>query len=133
MLVPAGEQLGETEKGLGILRLEYDAYAESVTPWQRLSQINGIATLLLLLVVLFGVFLKYFAPEMLEENSRLLVFVGMCSATVFLSRLMSADPWRAEIIPLLATVMITAIAYSQVVAMLTAFTVVAAGLDGHAG
>ena len=72
--------------------------------------------------MLFGVFLKYFAPEMLEENSRLLVFVGMCSAAVFLSCLMSADPWRAEIIPLLATVMITAIAYSQMVAILTAFS-----------
>ena len=121
VLVPAGDQLAETEKGLGILRLEYAAYAESVTPWQRFSQINGITTLVLLLIVLFGVFLKYFSPEMLEDNSRLLVFVGMCSTSVFLSCLMSADPWRAEIIPLLATVMITAIAYSQVVAILTAF------------
>lgn len=121
VLVPAGDQLAETEKGLGILRLEYDAYAANVTPWQRLTRINGIATLVLLLVVLFGVFLKYFSPEMLEDNSKLLVFVVMCSASVFLSCLMSADPWRAEIIPLLATVMITAIAYSQVVAILTAF------------
>lgn len=121
VLVPAGDQLAETEKGLGILRLEYDAYVDNVTPWQRVSQINGIATLVLLLVVLFGVFLKYFSPEMLEDSSKLLVFVGMCSASVFLSCVMSADPWRAEIIPLLATVMITAIVYSQVVAILTAF------------
>ncbi len=121
VLVPAGDQLAETENGLGILRLEYSAHAESMSPWQRVSQINGIATLVLLLVVLFGVFLRYFAPDMLEDNSKLLVFVGMCAAAVFLSCLMSADPWRAEIIPLLATVMITAIAYSQVVAILTAF------------
>lgn len=119
VLVPAGDQL--TESGLGILRLEYDEYAKNMTSWQRVSQINGIATLVLLLVVLFSVFLKYFSPEMLEENSKLLVFVAMCSASVFLSCLMSADPWRAEIIPLLATVMITAIVYSQVVAILTAF------------
>ncbi len=121
ILVPAGDQLAETETALGILRLEHNAYVEQVTPWQRFSQFNGIGTLVLLLVVLFGMFLKYFSPEMLEDNSKLLVFVGMCSVSVFLSRLMSADPWRAEIIPLLATVMITAIAYSQVVAILTAF------------
>ncbi|RLT21765.1 MAG: hypothetical protein DWI29_01450, partial [Planctomycetota bacterium] len=121
ILVPAGDQLAETETALGILRLEHNAYVEQVTPWQRFSQFNGIATLVLMLVVLFGMFLKYFSPEMLEDNSKLLVFVGMCSVSVFLSRLMSADPWRAEIIPLLATVMITAIAYSQVVAILTAF------------
>ncbi len=35
---------------------------QAVTPWQRLSQINGIATLLLLLVVLFGVFPEVFCP-----------------------------------------------------------------------
>lgn len=121
VLIPAGDQLAETEEGLGVLRLEYNAYVESVTPWQRLAQLNGIGTLVLLLVVLFGVFLKYFAPEMLEENSRLLIFVGMCSSAVFLSCVMSADPWRAEIIPILATVMITAIVYSQVIAILTAF------------
>lgn len=45
----------------------------------------------------------------------------MCIGTVFLGTLMSRDPWRAEIVPLLAAVMITAIAYSQVVAILTAF------------
>ena len=121
VLIPAGDQLAETEEGLGVLRLEYNAYVQSITPWQRLTQINGIGTLVLLLVVLFGVFLKYFAPEMLEENSRLLIFVGLCSSAVFLSCIMSADPWRAEIIPILATVMITAIVYSQVIAILTAF------------
>lgn len=121
VLIPAGDQLAETEEGLGVLRLEYNAYVQSITPWQRLTQVNGIGTLVLLLVVLFGVFLKYFAPEMLEENSRLLIFVGMCSSAVFLSCIMSTDPWRAEIIPILATVMITAIVYSQVIAILTAF------------
>jgi len=121
VLIPAGDQLAETENGLGILRLEYEAYVQSVSPWQRITQMNGIGTLVLLLVVLFGAFLKYFAPEMLEETSRLLIFVGMCSSAVFLSCIMSTDPWRAEIIPILATVMITAIVYSQVVAILTAF------------
>ncbi|NJN71107.1 MAG: hypothetical protein HC801_13120 [Nitrospira sp.] len=121
VLIPAGHQLSETDKSLGILRLEYEANAARVTVWQRISQINGVVTLLVLLVLLFGVFLKYFAPEMLEDNSQLIIFVAMCAASVFLSCVMSADPWRAEIIPLLATVMITAIAYSQVVAILTAF------------
>ncbi|HRA86761.1 MAG TPA: HDIG domain-containing protein [Planctomycetaceae bacterium] len=121
ILIPAGSQLIEAEKSLGILRLEFEAYSERLTLWQRISQINGIATLLVLLVVLFGVFLRLFIPEMLEDKSQLVIFVTMCAAAVFLSCVMSADPWRAEIIPLLAIVMITAIAYSQVVAILTAF------------
>ncbi len=121
VLIPAGSQLIEAEKSLGILRLEFEAYSERMTVWQRISQINGITTLLVLLVVLFGIFLRFFTPEMLEDKSQLVIFVTMCAAAVFLSCAMSADPWRAEIIPLLAIVMITAIAYSQVVAILTAF------------
>ncbi len=121
VIIPVGTQLGESDEQLGLLWLEYEANEASITSFQRFSRVWGTAMLILLLVILFGAFLKFSAPEMLEETTRLLVFVGMCVATVFLGTLMSRDPWRAEIIPLLATVMITAIAYSQVVAILTAF------------
>ena len=119
--IPAGTQLADTGEQLGLLRLEHAAHESSLTFGQSLTRLCGTAMLVLLLVILFGAFLKYAAPEMLEDTSKLLVFVGMCSVTVFLGCLMSRDPWRAEIIPLLAAVMITAIAYSQVVAILTAF------------
>ena len=120
-VVPVGTQLGETDEQLGLLWLEYEAHESQITAFQRFSRVWGTGMLTVLLVALFGAFLKFAAPEMLEDTSRLLIFVGMCSLTVFLGCVMSRDPWRAEIIPLLAAVMITAIAYSQVVAILTAF------------
>ena len=120
-VIPAGTQLGESDEQLGLLWLEYEAYESSITKFQRFSRVWGTGMLTLLLVLLFGAFLKFAAPEMLEDTSRMLIFVAMCVAAVFLGTLMSRDPWRAEIIPLLAAVMITAIAYSQVVAILTAF------------
>jgi len=121
IVIPAGTQLGESDKQLGLLWLEYEKHEASITGFQRVSRIWGAGMLIVLLVVLFGAFLKFAAPDMLEETSRLLIFVGMCIATVFLGTVVSRDPWRAEIIPLLAAVMITAIAYSQVVAIMTAF------------
>ena len=121
IIIPAGTQLGESDEQLGLLWLEYLANESSITTFQRFSRVCGTAMLVVLLVILFGAFLKFAAPEMLEETSRLVIFVCMCIGTVFLGTLVSRDPWRAEIIPLLAAVMITAIAYSQVVAILTAF------------
>jgi putative nucleotidyltransferase with HDIG domain len=120
-VITAGTQLGDSDEQLGLLWLEYLAHESSITKFQRFSRVFGTGMLVVLLVILFGAFLKFAAPEMLEETSKLLMFVAMCLVAVFLGTLMSRDPWRAEIIPLLAAVMITAIAYSQVVAIMTAF------------
>ena len=121
VIVPEGTMLSETDEQLGLLWLEYLAHESSISRFQRACRVVGTAMLVILLVILFGAFLKFSSPKMLEETSRLVIFVGMCIGTVFLGTLMSRDPWRAEIVPLLAAVMITAIAYSQVVAILTAF------------
>ncbi len=48
------------------------------------------------MVVLFGAFLKYYSPELIENVPKLLTFVLMCAVTVFLACLASRDPWRAE-------------------------------------
>lgn len=118
-VIPVGTQLGESDKE--VLLVEYLAHESGISIFQRLARVFGAGMLLVLLVILFGAFLKFTAPEMLEDTSRLVIFVCMCVATVFFATFMSVDPWRAEIVPLLAAVMITAIAYSQMVAILTAF------------
>lgn len=119
ILVPVQTQLTDTH--LDLLHLEHDAFEARIPILQRLTRVSSNGMLVVLLVVLFGTFLKYAEPSMLEETPRLLVFVTMCCVTVFLAGLCSQDPWRAEIIPLLAAVMITAIVYSQTVAIMTAF------------
>lgn len=120
-IIASGTQLTDADEQLGLLQLEYSAFENTVPTSLTASRIFGSAMLITLLIVLFGVFLNHVAPTILADTSRLLIFVGMCSVTVFLGCLMSRDPWRAEILPLLAAVMITAIAYCQSVAILTAF------------
>jgi cyclic-di-AMP phosphodiesterase PgpH len=120
-LIPALSQLGENEDQLILLGKEHDEYASSISWTQRLGQIIGTVLVLALLVILFGAFLKLAAPELLTDMPRLLMFILLCSLTVLLSSLVSHDPWRAEIIPLMAAAMITAIAFGQIVALLTTF------------
>ena len=81
----------------------------------------GTALLLTLLVCLFGIYLQRDRPELLEDTPRLLAFVVICASAVGISGLVSLDPWRAEILPLMAAVMVIAIVFDQVLAILTAF------------
>ena len=120
-LVTAGTQLGTNEDQIALLWQEYENYEAQVDISKRLLRIAGTGLMLVLLVVLFGAFLKFVNPALLDDTPRLLSFVLMCAVTVLLSSQASRDPWRAEIVPLVAAVMITAIAYSQVIAILTAF------------
>ena len=121
-LVPALAQLGEKDNQLELLIWEHDEYRKQVGWSQRLGQLSATVLLLVLLVLMFGAFLRLAQPELLKDVPRLLVFISLCSLTVFLSRLMSHDPWRAEIIPLMAAAMITAIAFGQMMALLTVFS-----------
>ncbi|MCA9059917.1 MAG: HDIG domain-containing protein, partial [Planctomycetaceae bacterium] len=123
VLIIAGSQLGTTDKrdDLDLIHKEYEEFEQHRTLTQRLTQVASSASLMVMLVLLFGAFLRHSHPELLAEPSRLLTFVLLCAGTVLLSTNMSRDPWRAEIVPLLAAVMIAAIAFNQVVAILTAF------------
>ncbi|MCA9063210.1 MAG: hypothetical protein KDA96_09125, partial [Planctomycetaceae bacterium] len=119
VLIPAGTQL-DFAKEMNLLNQEYEEFEKQRTFGQRLTHILSNASMVLMLVLLFGTFLKYSYPQLLAEPSRLLTFVLLCAGTVLLSTNLSRDPWRAEIVPLLATVLISSIAFNQVVAILTA-------------
>jgi putative nucleotidyltransferase with HDIG domain len=123
VLVPAGAQLNinDEQQQMELLWSEYDRYELQMTWTQRWMRVLGTGLLLALLVLLFGAFLKYSSPELLSDTTKLLGFVVMCALAVFLSCTASRDPWRAEIVPLMAAVMITSIAYTQVIAIMTAF------------
>ena len=120
-LVTAGTQLGTNEEQIALLWHEYENYESQIGISKRLLRIGGTSLMLMVMVVLFGTFLKFVNPSLLNDTPRLLSFVLMCGITVLLSNMAGRDPWRAEIVPLVAAVMITAIAYSQVIAILTAF------------
>lgn len=117
-LVEAGTRLNDTHRPL--LQYEYEAYEDSLTLRQRALRFLGRALLMSLFVGLFGVFLRRAALQLLRDMSQLVIFAMLCCATVFLSCVFSRDPLRAEIIPLLAAAMVTAIVHGQIVACVTA-------------
>lgn len=81
-----------------------------------------VVVLLVVLLTLNGIWLARARPALVGHAGRLGVYLLTLVLAVAFGRLLSVDPWRAEIIPLLATVVIFAIAWDQVVAILTALT-----------
>ncbi len=118
-LVPPGNVLDE--KQLLLLRAEFDEYAKLVG-WQgKVFRSTTVLLMLGVLAVLFGYYLRQQEPELLRHFPRLTIYLMSLVVCVYLSRQLSFDPWRAEVIPLLAITMIVAIAFNQELATITAF------------
>ncbi|MEQ9408956.1 MAG: HDIG domain-containing protein [Fuerstiella sp.] len=119
VLVPAGTLIGKDQ--LQVLTEEHQAHDARVSFSQRLLSLTGTAVLVTVMVVLFGLYIARNQKHLLDEIGQLVALVVICSSSVTLSGILSRDPWRAEIMPLLAAVMIIAIVHDQVLAVLAAF------------
>ena len=110
------------QAALDVLRDEYDQVEQDVSLRNRTLRIATVFVLIFVLTVLNGYYLIANEPRLVERLSGLAVYLGAIVLAAFLGRILSFDPWRAEVIPLIVTVMILAIAYNQDLAALTAFT-----------
>ncbi|MCA8997902.1 MAG: HDIG domain-containing protein [Planctomycetaceae bacterium] len=107
---------------LELLRDEYQA-AEATIPWtSRLSRMAIVFALLLVLTWLNGFYIVLNEPKIATDVGRLVLYLSAIVFTAFIARLGSFDPLRAEIIPLLTISLLIGVAYNQLLATLTAFT-----------
>ncbi|MEZ6055794.1 MAG: HDIG domain-containing protein [Planctomycetaceae bacterium] len=119
VLVEPGEMIDRTH--LDLLRDEYDAMDEQIGIMARLSRMGVVFLMILVLTILKAWYVVRNEPRFVRSLGRLGIYLAAILIAVALGRLLSF--WtRAEIIPVLVTVMVFAIAYDQVLAILTAFT-----------
>ena len=120
VLVAPGQVIDDER--MQVLRDEYDRVEELLPTSQRLFRAATVFLMILVLAALNGYYLINNEPKLVASAGRLSVYLAAVVAAVALGRVMSFDPWRAEIIPLVVTAMVFAVAYNQVLATLTAFT-----------
>lgn len=120
LLVAPGTRLNE--ESLDILRAQYKALESTVTWDERLVRVGMSGLLLLVLAGFNAYYLVRNEPRLLRHIGRLTVYLSAITAAVGVGRLLVASGWHAESVPLLAVVMILAIAYNQVLAALTGFS-----------
>lgn len=110
------------EETLGILRAQYDAAEKLVSISERVFRMLTALALLVVLVGMNGYYLTRNEKRLATSVNHLSVFLATVTASLVLAHWMSFDPWRAEAVPLLCTVMVLAVAYNQVLAALTGFS-----------
>lgn len=120
LLVAPGTVLDE--EILGILRAQYDAAEKQVPFFERGVRVGTVFALLVVLGVMNGYHLIRNEPRLASNVGRLTVYLAAVTVTTILGRWLSFDPWRAEAVPILCVAMILAVAYNQVLAALTGFS-----------
>jgi len=123
MLVPPGAVLGEEQ--LDLLWDEYTAAEQLVRMPERLARVGVVAVLMFVLALLNGYYIVRNEPRLARRFSRLSVYLVTVISAAACARLLSFAPWPVEVIPLLAVCMLMAVAYNQVLATMTAFTICA--------
>jgi putative nucleotidyltransferase with HDIG domain len=106
---------------LDLLQAEYSAVESQIGVGSRALRMTVIFVMLLVLAFLQGYYVVWYEPRLAHSLSRLAVYVIVIVIAVAAGRWLST--WaRAEVIPLVVTVMVFAIAFNQVLATLTGFT-----------
>jgi cyclic-di-AMP phosphodiesterase PgpH len=111
------------EEALGLLRAQYDSIDKDVPWFEHIIRLATSVLLLLVLAIIIGYYLVHNENRLVHHAGRLAIYLTAIVLTIFLGQLLSFDPWRAEVIPVLCTVMVLAIAYNQVLAALTGFAI----------
>ncbi|MCA9089075.1 MAG: HDIG domain-containing protein [Planctomycetaceae bacterium] len=120
LLVRPGERI-DSEK-LQLLVDEYVAAEQEISWTSRSLRMLIVFLMVLVLAGLNGFYIVANEPRLFREFNHIAVFLAVIVLTAFFARLLSFDPLRAEMIPILATVLLLSIAYNRVLAAITAFS-----------
>ncbi len=118
ILVPSRQVIDDER--LAVLKAEHDELASRLSTGRQVLRVVTVLSMLLILAILIGLYLHHNEPRMITSPGRLFVYLTICVSTVVLGRLLSMDPWRAELVPVTVTVMVLAIVYGHELAILTA-------------
>jgi putative nucleotidyltransferase with HDIG domain len=119
VLVEAGQTVGEEQ--LILLRLEHEAAMKELTYGDIAQRALGILALVAALYFLAAAYIYRREPRFVENFRRVAMICGLVIAALLSIRLLAAQSWNAEIVPVAIVGMIVAIAYNPRFAMLVTF------------
>jgi putative nucleotidyltransferase with HDIG domain len=119
LIVRPGETV--TPDALHHLDEEYREVNSQSDLTTHITRLAVLFAMIIVLSILTGYYAIHNEPRLVQNAGRLAVYLTAFVLTAGISRLVSYDPLRAEIVPLLVTTMVLAIAYNQELALLTAF------------
>ncbi len=119
VLVEEGQLIGEEQ--LILLRLEHDAALAELGFGDRARRAFGIFALVSALYFLAASYVYRRERRFADDPRRVAIVCGLVILALSLIRLLTAQTWNAEIVPVAVVSMILAIAYSPSFAMMVTF------------
>lgn len=116
VLAKAGQPL--SEEHIRLLRLEHEAFLSERSWTESLLRAAAVSLLLFVALLVCGAYLFFRKRRLLRNFRQLGVLAILMAATAALMQMGSADPWRAELLPLLVFAQVAAIAYGPELALL---------------
>lgn len=113
-LVTAGSVISKDD--LNLLTLEHNAFCQELTASQRIARALATLGMYFALYTLCGVFIHFRYPKILRNLGEFVGILSLSTATVAIC--FWANPWNAEMIPLLLFAMTVAIAFNRELALL---------------
>jgi putative nucleotidyltransferase with HDIG domain len=119
VLVEEGQTIGEEQ--LILLRLEHDAAVAELGVGDRARRAAGIFALVAALYVLAGSYVYRHERRFAREPGRVAMICGLVILALAVVRILAAQTWNAEVVPVAIAGMIVAIAHHQSFAMMVTF------------
>jgi putative nucleotidyltransferase with HDIG domain len=119
VLVEQGQTIGEEQ--LILLRLEHDAAVADLDYGDRFRRTVGILALVTALYVLTGLYVWRHERRFVREPNRVAMVCGLVLLALAVIRILAAQTWNAELVPVAIASMIVAIGYNPSFAMMLTF------------
>jgi len=123
VLALAGEPL--TQVQIDLLQTERAATFGTPLSWPIVNRTLVVLGMAVAMCGLWAYYLFRREPDLLASLPRCAVLLALAATALTLASLMSADPWRAEMIPLLLLGMTVAIAYRPELALVVSISICA--------
>lgn len=120
VLVEQGQSIGEEQ--LILLRMEHDEAIASQSLAEKLTRGTGIFCLVAALFALTGIYMAREERVVAGDLGRAAAVCALLIICLGVVRLLSAQPWNAELVPVAAAAMILAIAYNPGFGLMATFT-----------
>lgn len=117
-LATAGQPISRVNN-LPLLRAEYDAWIDQLTSGKRVSHLLAFIGILFGLYLFCGLYIYYqYDSNLLHQPVPLLRMLGLVVVTSVFCKITAPDPMRAELVPLLVSVITMTITFGRQVAIL---------------
>lgn len=119
LVVPEGQAI--TEDRFRLLADEHRRLERNLPLSNRLRHLAGLGLIVTALVAGGSIYIRAYQRDLERRPARLAILAAGSVATLALARLLGAEPYRAEILPIAVACMMFAIAFDRSIALLLAF------------